>query len=84
MNYNKHWVNPSADMTDDIKNAQENVAERNKTALLDKTRPKYHFASPAGNLIDTWGGIFHKGYCHVFYDINADNAPVKNPASLPK
>lgn len=54
----------------DIKKAMQAISDRHETVRLDTSRPKYHFVSPAKILIDVWGGIFHKGYYHLFYDLN--------------
>ena len=47
------------------------IKENYKEVVRDISRPKYHFASPAKLLIDVWGGIFYKGYYHLFYDIKS-------------
>ena len=54
---------------DDIKRAMYDIKENYREVVRDISRPKYHFASPAKLLIDVWGGIFYKGYYHLFYDI---------------
>jgi len=53
-----------------IREAMQAISERHKRVMLDTSRPKYHFVSPAKILLDVWGGIFHKGYYHLFYDLN--------------
>ncbi len=46
-----------------------------KIAAQDTSRPVYHFASPANLMIDSWGGIYHDGYYHLFYGNNYDANP---------
>ncbi len=56
---------------DKILDATEFIEKKREIVALDTSRPKYHFVSPAELLIDVWGGIFHKGSYHLFYDINS-------------
>ncbi len=39
-------------------------------ARADPTRPVYHFLAPARRMNDANGLIFHKGYYHLFYQLN--------------
>lgn len=57
-------------VNEDIRQAMLAIEKKHETVIKDTSRPGYHFASPAKMLIDVWGGIFHKGYYHLFYDIN--------------
>jgi len=41
----------------------------------DTAKPKYHFSSPSGLLLDVWGGIYKDSKYHLFYDTNYDNDP---------
>lgn len=66
------------DMEKTLADAMNCVRERISDTINDPTRPKYHFASPAGNMLDTWGAFCHKGEYHLFYDINADNSPLRD------
>jgi hypothetical protein len=36
----------------------------------DPTRPVYHFRPPAQWMNDPCGGLHHKGYYHLFYQLN--------------
>lgn len=63
---------------DTIIDASNFIEKKRETVALDKSRPRYHFVSPAELLIDVWGGIFHKGEYHLFYDINC-NADKNQP-----
>ena len=36
----------------------------------DPTRPVYHFRPPAQWMNDPCGGIYYKGYYHLFYQLN--------------
>jgi len=39
-------------------------------AAKDPTRPVYHFRPPAQWMNDICGAIFHKGWYHIFYQLN--------------
>lgn len=41
----------------------------------DTAKPKCHFSSPSGLLLDVWGGIYKDKRYHLFYDTNYDNDP---------
>ncbi len=41
----------------------------------DTAKPKYHFSSPSGLLLDVWGGIYKDNKYHLFYDTNFNNDP---------
>lgn len=60
-----------------IREAMSIQAKYHETAVLDTSRPVHHFVSPANRLIDVWGGIYHNGKYHLFYDTNHDNEPEK-------
>lgn len=60
-----------------IKEAMAIQEKFHETAVLDSSRPIHHFVSPANRLIDVWGGIYHNGKYHLFYDTNYDNEPEK-------
>ena len=67
--YSQEWMQEKDDII------MEEMKKRIPEVAMDANRPKYHIVSPASSLIDTWGGFYHKGYYHVFYDINADFDP---------
>ena len=57
-------------MDKNIQLVTDTINEKYKNTIKDSARPYFHFASPCNMLIDVWGGIFHKGYYHLFYDIS--------------
>ena len=48
------------------------------TADADPTRPIYHFRPPAGWMNDVNGPLFHKGYFHIFYQLNPYDVILKH------
>lgn len=70
MVFDKKWAKITPDMDKDIAIEMENIRLKLKEVEKDENRPKYHLASPAGTLIDTWGATYYRGEYHVFYDIN--------------
>ena len=72
MKYNSQWPENTSDMTEDITNAMNYIREALPMAQKDCSRPRYHFVPPAGTMVDTWGAVLHRGYYHLFYDINTD------------
>lgn len=56
----------------DAMNIRKPFEEKSKN---DFARPKYHFSSPAGLLLDVWGGIYKDDKYHIFYDTNYNNDP---------
>lgn len=85
--YNAKWPDNTDDMTSEIADAMDFVRKKIPFAASDHSRPRYHFAPPARIMIDTWGAIYHKGYYHLFYDMNTDgmmerfcNCQVKFPS----
>lgn len=64
MNIDRSKINP------EIKEAMDGIMQRYEEVKKDTSRPKYHFASPSQMLSDVWGGVYHNGYYHLFYDIN--------------
>ena len=50
-------------------------------AAADPTRPVYHFGPPSGWMNDINGPLLHKGYYHVFYQLNPfhTDAQVRHP-----
>ena len=56
-----------------IARATSRVQAAISKAQADPTRPVYHFLAPAQWMNDVNGPIFHKGYYHVFYQLNPDN-----------
>lgn len=57
-------------MNEKIQHITEIINKNYKNTIKDTARPFFHFASPCNMLIDVWGGIFYKGYYHLFYDIS--------------
>ena len=53
-----------------ITKAMDAVREGIPKAENDPTRPVYHFRPPARWMNDPCGAIYHKGYYHVFYQLN--------------
>ncbi len=53
-----------------ITKAMESVRSGIAACREDSTRPVYHFRPPARWMNDICGAIFHKGYYHVFYQLN--------------
>jgi len=59
-----NYDNPS------ITEAMEAVRAAIPKAAKDPTRPVFHFRPPAQWMNDICGAIFHKGYYHIFYQLN--------------
>ncbi|HUW20172.1 MAG TPA: glycoside hydrolase family 32 protein [Sedimentisphaerales bacterium] len=53
-----------------IEKAAEALRQAAPRAEADPTRPVYHFRPPAQWMNDACGGIYHKGYYHLFYQLN--------------
>jgi beta-fructofuranosidase len=53
-----------------IERAMRSVWAAAPGAEADPTRPVYHFRPPAWWMNDACGGIHHKGYYHLFYQLN--------------
>lgn len=60
----KEYENPG------ITQAMEAVREAIPKAQKDPTRPVYHFRPAARWMNDPCGAVYHKGYYHVFYQLN--------------
>lgn len=63
-NSNGVYSNPAVART--MSRMQTAISE----ARADPTRPVYHFLAPARRMNDANGLIFHKGYYHLFYQLN--------------
>ncbi len=50
--------------------AQAAIQGAVEKAASDPTRPVYHFRPPAQWMNDICGAIYHKGYYHIFYQLN--------------
>ena len=50
--------------------AQAAIQAAVEKAASDPTRPVYHFRPPAQWMNDICGAIYHKGYYHIFYQLN--------------
>ena len=50
--------------------AQAAIQGSVEEAASDPTRPVYHFRPPAQWMNDICGAIYHKGYYHIFYQLN--------------
>lgn len=64
----KEYKNPG------VTRAMEAVRAAIPQAAKDPTRPVYHFRPPARWTNDPCGVIYHKGYYHVFYQLNPTGA----------
>ncbi|HUT29436.1 MAG TPA: glycoside hydrolase family 32 protein [Sedimentisphaerales bacterium] len=53
-----------------IAKAMEALRQAAPRAAADPTRPVYHFLPPAQWMNDACGGIYQKGYYHLFYQLN--------------
>ena len=53
-----------------ITKAMDALRQAVPRAQADPTRPVYHFRPPAQWMNDACGGIYHKGYYHLFYQLN--------------
>ena len=53
-----------------IQPGMEAMMARAAEAAADPTRPVYHFVPPSGWMNDINGPLLHKGYYHVFYQLN--------------
>jgi len=53
-----------------IAKAMEALRNAAPRAKADPTRPVYHFLPEAQWMNDACGGIYHKGYYHLFYQLN--------------
>jgi beta-fructofuranosidase len=53
-----------------IAKAMEALRQAAPRAKADPTRPVYHFLPEAQWMNDACGGIYHKGYYHLFYQLN--------------
>jgi beta-fructofuranosidase len=53
-----------------IEKAMAALQQAAPRAQADRTRPVYHFLPPAQWMNDACGGIYHKGYYHLFYQLN--------------
>ena len=58
------------DMAEAIANAEKAMLAGAPRAEKDPTRPVFHFRPPAQWMNDICGAIFHKGYYHIFYQLN--------------
>ena len=54
----------------EIQPGMEAMMARADEAAADPTRPVYHFGPPSGWMNDINGPLLHKGYYHVFYQLN--------------
>ena len=53
----------------EIRPGMEAMMARADEAAADPTRPVYHFGPPSGWMNDINGPLLHKGYYHVFYQL---------------
>jgi beta-fructofuranosidase len=72
--FDNRW--PAKKQYDDptITKTMESVRAAIPKAAQDATRPRYHFRPPAQWMNDICGAIHHKGYYHIFYQLNAFGA----------
>ncbi len=54
----------------EIQPGMEAMMARASEAADDPTRPVYHFVPPSGWMNDVNGPLLHRGYHHVFYQLN--------------
>ncbi len=62
------FATPPADPA--IAKAMNALRRADVRAHADPTRPVYHFRPPAQWMNDPCGGIYYKGYYHLFYQLN--------------
>ncbi len=68
--FNNRWPAKKQYADPAITAAMEAVRAAIPQAAKDPTRPVYHFRPPARWMNDPCGVIHHKGYYHVFYQLN--------------
>ena len=68
--YSNRWPAKRGYANPAITRAMEAVREAKARLEKDPSRPVFHFRPPAQWMNDPNGAIFHKGYYHVFYQLN--------------
>jgi beta-fructofuranosidase len=64
------WCTATHAEDEAIAKAMEALRQAAPRAQPDPTRPVYHFLPPAQWMNDACGGIYQKGYYHLFYQLN--------------
>lgn len=55
---------------DPVTHAMTSIAEADRKAAADRTRPAFHFIAPGNWMNDPNGPFHHKGYYHIYYQHN--------------
>ncbi len=49
---------------------EQAIFSNQAAAYADPSHPGWHFAPPAHNMLDVWGGIYFDGWYHIFYGVS--------------